>query len=110
MLPVLFEGTPLVKITDSPGPDDGDIIWVNPLSDKIELGQYIYESIILSLPFQRVHPDIADCNQQMVSRFKIVSSEEFDEIAQTLTRQEQADEQAQSPFAALAGLKDKLEK
>ena len=44
----------------------------------------IYESICLSLPYQRVHPDDSEgrstCDPDMLSRFRIVSEEEFDRL------------------------------
>jgi uncharacterized metal-binding protein YceD (DUF177 family) len=47
----------------------------------IDLEQYIYESIVLSLPLQRVHPEDVHgqplCNPAMLERFKIVTQEEF---------------------------------
>lgn len=107
MLPVNFEASPVVRITDTPGSDDGDTIWVSPMDDRLELAQYIYESIILSLPFQRVHPDIQDCNQEMVRRFRIVSPEEIEQI-EARAQKAGADEEQKNPFAALADLKEKL--
>ena len=48
------------------------------------LSQYIYESICLSLPYQRVHPVGSDgksgCDPDMLARFNIVSEEEFDRL------------------------------
>lgn len=115
LCPVHFEGNPVVKVSDSI-PDgerysgdahetannsDGDVLWISPADSTLDLGQYIYESIMLSLPFQRVHPDIKACNPEMLERFRIVSEEEFDALAH-------ADDQAEdnSPFAALKELKE----
>ena len=115
LCPVHFEGNPVVKVSDSI-PDgerysgdahetannsDGDVLWISPADSALDLGQYIYESIMLSLPFQRVHPDIKACNPEMLERFRIVSEEEFDALAH-------ADDQAEdnSPFAALKELKE----
>ncbi|MFI3292645.1 MAG: DUF177 domain-containing protein [Rikenellaceae bacterium] len=60
---------------------DGEIIWLPQSESSLDLAQYIYESIVLSLPYQRVHPE-GECNPEMIERFKIISSEEFDEIEQ----------------------------
>ncbi len=81
--PVHFEGQPVVKISDTipegeqysgdahreVNNSDGDILWISPAEATLDLGQYIYESIMLSLPFQRVHPELKDCNQEM-DRFR----------------------------------------
>lgn len=111
MLPVVFEGNPLVKVTSTHGADDGDTIWVDPQDDRIELAQYIYESIILSLPFQRVHPRLEDCNPEMVKRFSIVTPEQIDEIEQragSITSDSEDEQDTVNPFAVLEDLKDKL--
>lgn len=114
LYPVHFEGHPVVKISASipegeqysgdahraANNSDGEVLWISPAEDSLDLGQYIYESIMLSLPFQRVHPDIEDCNPDMLGRFRIVTESEFDALAH-------ADEpQGQTPFSALAGLKE----
>lgn len=44
---------------------DGEVMWIT--SDQLDLAHYIYESIILSLPYQRVHQDIANCNPEVAS-------------------------------------------
>lgn len=117
--PVVFEGHPVVKISDAV-PDgerysgdahqeannsDGDILWISSAEESLDLEQYIYESIMLSLPFQRVHPDMRDCNQDMLRRFRIVSEEEFEELAGAAEADDGTD--SSKPFAqALAGLKN----
>lgn len=122
LCPVYFEGHPVVKISDSvpegerysgdaaqgeANNSDGDILWISTAEEAIDLRQYVYESIMLALPFQRVHPEMKDCNQDMLQRFRIVSEEEFE----TLTGEERPDADTrggENPFAkALAGLKDK---
>jgi len=42
-------------------------------------GEGMYESIVLSLPYQRVHPE-GMCNPDMLERFRIVSDQEFASI------------------------------
>lgn len=115
LCPVHFEGHPVVKISasipegeqysgdahEAANNSDGDVLWISPAEDSLDLGQYIYESIILSLPFQRVHPDVRECNPDMLKRFRIVSEEEFDALAH-----ENGADEAESPFAALKKLKE----
>lgn len=117
--PVHFEGHPVVKISDTipegerysgdahreANNSDGDVLWISPAETALDLGQYIYESIMLSLPFQRVHPDIRDCNQEMLSRFRIVTEQEFDALTGSDEAKSDTTEEA-SPFAALEKLKE----
>lgn len=115
-----FEGTPVVKISENipegerysgdahreTNNSDGDILWISPADDTLDLGQYLYESIMLSLPFQRVHPDIRNCSPDMLKRFRIVSESEFDELTHTNTADTP---DTGNPFAVLAQIQDKQE-
>ena len=56
-VPVAFEGELLVKFSDEIRDYDGEVMWLSPAETEVDLSQYIYESIVLSLPYQRVHPD-----------------------------------------------------
>lgn len=78
-IPVAFEGNLVVKFSDEVREYDGEVMWLSPAEDEVDLTQYVYESIVLSLPYQRVHPDGA-CDAGMMRRFRIVSSEELDEL------------------------------
>lgn len=75
-VPVDFSGRLLVRFSDDPGEYDGDVLWLLPVEETVDLTQYLYESIVLSLPYQRVHPEGA-CDPEMLKRFRIVSNEEF---------------------------------
>lgn len=74
--PIDYFGTLVVKITEEQGEDDGDIIWLHPSDFKLSLAQYIYESAILSLPFQCVHPSLSECNEDMLKRFTVEPDEQ----------------------------------
>lgn len=88
-LPVDYTGQLAVKFTDrelEAGEEyDGEVLWLNPQAGELNVAQYIYESIALSLPYQRVHPDGADgkpsCNPDMLARFGIITEEEFERMA-----------------------------
>ena len=73
MLPFEWEGDVVIKVgcPVNEDEDDGETIFVDPADQNLDLSQWLYESVILSLPFSRVHPNISDCNQDMVKRFKI---------------------------------------
>lgn len=75
-VPVRFEGDLLVRLSDEAGEYDGDVMWVSPSEDEVDLAQYLYESVVLSLPYQRVHAD-GGCDPAMLARFSIVSDAEF---------------------------------
>ena len=79
MMPVGYTGTLAVRYSETEQESDGEVMWMLPGEDQVDLKQYIYESIVLSLPYQRVHPDGA-CNPEMLERFRIVSDQEFASI------------------------------
>lgn len=78
-IPVEFEGDLIVKFSDEIDDYDGEVMWIPQSADKVELGQYLYESVILALPYQRVHAE-GECNAEMLARFKTLSAEEFAKI------------------------------
>lgn len=84
MMPVGYTGTLAVRYSETEQESDGEVMWIGPSETEIDLSQYIYESICLSLPYQRVHPVGSDgksgCDPDMLARFNIVSEEEFDRL------------------------------
>lgn len=103
-IPVHFEGRIPVKVSEEPHEYDGEVIWLLPGEDEIDLTQYVYESIVLSLPYQRVHPD-GECDPAMLERFRIVSEPEFADIearAEAVRRED-------AEWAKLAALKERME-
>lgn len=102
-VPVHYEGQLLVKFSDEVREYDGEVMWLLPMEDEIDLTQYIYESIVLALPYQRVHPD-GECNPEMLKRFRIVSDAEFGDIEARAEEEHNGGE-----WAKLAALKEQLE-
>ena len=47
----------LVKFSEKPVEDEAELIYLHPNDFQVEIAQYIYEFVILSLPIRRVHPD-----------------------------------------------------
>ncbi len=86
---------------------DGEIIWLSNMEPTLDLTQYIYESIILSLPYQRVHAE-GECNPDMMQRFNLVTSDEFDEIEQR-SQQEQNKSIDKKELSKLEALKAMME-
>lgn len=84
-LPVDYEGTLTVKFSDETDEYDGEIMWLSPSQGEVPLAQYLYESVVLSLPYRKVHGTDEEgnllCDQDMLARFRIVSEDEFEEIA-----------------------------
>ena len=60
-----YEGDLVVKFSDETDYYDGDVMWISPADDVVDLTQYIYESIVLSLPYSRVHEE-GECNPDML--------------------------------------------
>jgi uncharacterized protein len=52
----------LVKFSEKPVEDEAELIYLHPSEFQVEIAQYIYEFVILSLPIRRVHPDGEDGN------------------------------------------------
>ena len=98
-VPIDFSGILTVRFSDSIEDYDGETMWLNPADETIPLDQYLYESIVLSLPYRRIHGCDNNgnllCDQDMLSRFSIVSQEDFDAIehrSNTLEHNLQSDE------------------
>ena len=103
-LPVEIEDTLVVKFSEDEEGFDGEVLWLNPADAELDMREWLYETVLLALPYQRVHESIEECNPEMVERFKIVSEEEFDRLAEpksTIAQGDTADK--------LAELKRRLE-
>lgn len=107
-LPIEFDDQIQVKFSEEEIDFDGEVLWLNPSESEVELGRYIYDSIMLSLPYSRVHAE-GDCNPEMLARFTTVSEEEFEQIAEAAERDEELDEINREQWAKLAALKAKME-
>ena len=105
MMPVGYTGTLAVRYSETEQESDGEVMWMLPGEDRVELAQYIYESIVLSLPYQRVHPE-GECNPEMLKRFRIVSDREFASIEAAA---EGAGERGGGEWAKLAALRERME-
>lgn len=104
-IPIDFAGVLPVKFSDEPHEYDGEVIWLLPGEDRVDLKQYVYESIVLSLPYQRVHPE-GECNPEMLERFRIVSEGEFEAIER---RAAESREHNEGEWAKLAALRERME-
>jgi len=76
-VPVDYRGQLTVRFSDTLHDYDGEQMWI-ARGESLSLAQYIYESIVISLPYRRVHPD-GECNPDMLSRFTPAEDNETDE-------------------------------
>ena len=56
--------------------EDDDIIYVADNEHKIDLTQYLYEYIILSIPIRRVHLEEGNCNESTLDKISDLSEGE----------------------------------
>jgi uncharacterized protein len=60
----------IVKMGDTPGEIEEDVIMIHRDDHEIKVGQFMYEFIVLALPFKRIHPEkdgIPGCDPAMIS-------------------------------------------
>ena len=107
-IPVHYQGRLLVKFSDEVREYDGDTLWLSPSEDFVDLAQYIYESIVLSLPYQRVHPD-GECDPDMLGRFRIVSEQEFETIENETQQRESEGSGSGQWTEQLSAIKQQME-
>jgi uncharacterized protein len=71
-LPIEYETKLFVKFGENFEEQTDEIIILSFAEHEIDLSQYIYEFICLSLPYRRVHPDDENgnstCNKEMISK------------------------------------------
>ena len=77
-VPIEFEGELLVKFSNEVRDYDGEVMWISPADGEVSLVQYIYESIVLALPYSRVHEE-GECNPEMLARFTTVDEDDESE-------------------------------
>ena len=65
-LPVEIEDTLVVKFSEDEEGFDGEVLWLNPADAELDMREWLYETVLLALPYQRVHESIEECNPEMV--------------------------------------------
>ncbi|MDR0567156.1 MAG: DUF177 domain-containing protein [Prevotellaceae bacterium] len=80
--PVAFEGTLTVSFTGEAEQDgfaEDEVMHLQPGDTEVDLAQYLYESICLSLPMQRLHPNDeqgrSTCNKDMLAKLHELQQE-----------------------------------
>ena len=102
-VPIHFEGRLEVRFSDEEHEYDGEVLWLFPGETTVDLSQYIYESIVLSLPYQRVHSE-GECDPDMLRRFRIVSQDEFESLEADAGKATPA----RGEWSKLAALRDRM--
>lgn len=63
-----------MKLGDIPGEIEDDVVMIGKKDHEIEVGQFMYEFIVLALPIKRIHPLDGDgnstCDQEMLQRLE----------------------------------------
>lgn len=107
-IPVHFDGRLTVFVSDHQGEYDGDYMWVSPDEEDINLMQYIYESIVLSLPYRRVHPD-GECDPDMMVRFTPATDAAIGAAAGSLSAMEEMLSQDEALIAGAESAEDEAD-
>ena len=72
MMGISTAQTIYVKIGEASGEVDDDVLIIGKDEHEIEIGQYLYEFMMLALPYQKVHPDDKDghptCDPEMLKK------------------------------------------
>jgi len=76
--PVSGDERLIVKFGEETDEASDEVIILPPLAHQVDLGQYIYESIVLILPQRRVHPEDengkSDCNPEIIQKLEELKS------------------------------------
>jgi uncharacterized metal-binding protein YceD (DUF177 family) len=79
-LPTTFKGEIFAKIGSAEEETDDEIIFLSEEDHEVNLAQYLYESVCLSLPLQRYHglngTKASDCDKEMLAKMNIVNESE----------------------------------
>lgn len=109
-LPVDYEGDLVVRVSETEDDYEGEIMWISPMQADVDLAQYIYESVVLSLPYQKVHEEDEHgnpmCDLEMLEKFKIVTDQEFE----ALVVEKEQPEGRNAQWEKLKEIKEKLNK
>jgi uncharacterized metal-binding protein YceD (DUF177 family) len=61
-----------VKVGDTPGEPEDDVVMIGRDDYEIGIGQYLYEFIVLALPLRKIHPDDKNgnsgCDPEMLQK------------------------------------------
>ena len=82
-----FTGKLYVKFGDEEEEQSEELIVIHHEEHQVNIAQYMFDSIMLSLPFQRVHPEdedgVSECAPEMLEKLDAhIIEEEIEEISE----------------------------
>ena len=81
--------TLFVKTGEASGDSEDDVIYIGKDDHEIEVSQFLYEFIILALPYQRIHPDDSNghstCDPEMLKKLDAHRTRESDPESESST-------------------------
>lgn len=79
-LPTTFKGVLFAKIGTQVEDSNDEIIFLTEEDHEVNLAQYLYESVCLSLPIKRYHglngTNANDCDKEMLAKMNVVGESE----------------------------------
>lgn len=106
---ISYQGSLFIKFSSLIQEEQGDVIYVDPNEGELNLSQYIYESICLSLPYQKIHPldeeGESTCNPEMLERLEAIETNFADEPT-LADNEEEEDDQKEMPWEEIKKLLD----
>ena len=74
--------TIFVKLGETKGEIEDDVLMIGRDDHEIEVRQYLYEFIMLAIPYQKIHPDDSEgnstCNPEMIKKLDAHRTKEPD--------------------------------
>ena len=87
MIDVENKQTIFVKPGDSPGEIEDNVLIIGRDDHEVEVGQLLYEFIVLALPYQKIHPQDMNgnsgCDQEMLKRLNEHQKKEPEKVEKT---------------------------
>jgi len=70
--PVKYKDNVLVKFSENTALQSDEVIILHPNDNELDLKQYLYECISLSIPYRKIHPETKDgnslCKKEMIEK------------------------------------------
>lgn len=84
MQPIDGEFRLIIKFGDDYEEESDEVVIIPKTENRIDLSQYIYEYVNLLLPLKRTHPNIEDCDPEMIEKINTHATPEVDPRWETL--------------------------
>lgn len=77
-LPIAYKEKIYVRFSEQPLDNNDNIIELPPNEYELNLKHYLFESVGLSIPYRKVHPEdkkgMTSCNKEMISKLEALKS------------------------------------